>query len=193
MRNAQEMINDADKVLAQHLENIRKDRGDSLEQVSIASGISRATLSRIERGETSPTANVLGRLCSAYRITMSQLLMAVEADTPRLKKFSQAQKWRDPATGFERVALSPPAECFDIEIALGELPVMADIEYGAPPVEGLEQHIVLLIGQLNLTFDGDNYEMEPFDCLSLKLQGVSRFQNKGDEAAKYLIINRKAL
>jgi len=181
-----------DAALSNHLENIRNDRGMSLDMVASASGVSRATLSRIERGETSPTANALGRLCSTYKISMSRLLMAVETDAPRHLKFSDAKKWYDSESGFTRIALSPPAENYDIEVAWGRLPAGADLRYERPPLEGLEQHIILLEGQLHLTFDEEKYEMEPMDCLALKLHGSSQFQNLGDSSAKYLIINSKA-
>jgi DNA-binding XRE family transcriptional regulator len=36
-----------------------------------ASGVSRAMISRIERGEASPTAQLLSRLCAALDLTLS--------------------------------------------------------------------------------------------------------------------------
>ena len=42
------------------------------------SGISRATLSRIENAEVSPTAETLGQLAAVYALPMSQLLSPLE-------------------------------------------------------------------------------------------------------------------
>lgn len=178
-----------DQALANHLENVRHKLGLSLNEVSELSSVSRATLSRIERGQTSPTASVLGRLCSVYAMSMSSLLMAVETDSPRHTVFKNAKKWRDPETGYTRIALSPPTEQYAAQVSLGALPTGAIIEYDKPPMEGLEQHIVLLEGQLTLTFDGQTYLLKPKDCLALKLHGSSCFQNMGDTVAEYLIIN----
>ena len=184
---------DTNAVLAHRLESIRNDKGFSLDELAALTDISRSTLSRIERGETSPTANVLGRLCAVYEITMSQLLSAIEPDLPRHLKFSDAKKWLDSDSGFTRVALSPPAENYNIEVTWGELLVGSGVSYEAPPKEGLEQHLILLEGNLELTFDETSYQMEPMDCLALKLHGASQFRNLGSIPAQYLVINSKTL
>ena len=135
-----------DDALAARLSALRQSAGLTLEDVAESSGISRATLSRIERGDNSPTASALGRLCAAYNVTMSQLLMEVEEDAPRLIARSDAVTWTDPQSGFERTAISPPARGYGIELVWGELPSGATVEYGAPPVPGMEQHIILFDG-----------------------------------------------
>jgi len=186
-------VTSTDYALAKHLEYIRSLHGLSLQEVAIKSGVSRATLSRIERGETSPTANILGKLCSTYKMSMSRLLLALESDAPRHISFDNAAKWRDPESGFTRVALSPPAENYTTELAWGELPEGADLTYDNPPMEGLEQHIVVLKGQLHLTFNSTQFEVNTMDCVALKLHGSSRFRNLGPGNAEYLIVNSKPL
>ncbi|MYM89949.1 helix-turn-helix domain-containing protein, partial [Rugamonas sp. FT82W] len=47
------MRNDIESRLAQRLAALREERALSLDELAAASGISRATLSRLERGETS--------------------------------------------------------------------------------------------------------------------------------------------
>ena len=91
-----------DQRLAARLATLRQQTGWSLDQLAERSGISRATLSRIERGETSPTAALLGRLCTAYGRTMSRLLAEVEADPPALLRRPDQTLWVDPETGFRR-------------------------------------------------------------------------------------------
>ena len=189
MRNIAEYEISSDLALAKHLEKVRNERGLSLDEVAALTGVSRATLSRIERAETSPTANVMGRLCTAYNTSMSRLLMALETDTPRHTRFSDADEWQDSESGFKRRALSPPTENFAVEIAWGSLPVGADLSYQKPPIEGLEQHIFVLKGALSLTFDERHFDLAAMDCLALKLHGASRFRNLGDVEAQYLIIN----
>ncbi|MEN3754975.1 helix-turn-helix transcriptional regulator [Mangrovibacter sp. SLW1] len=62
------------QALAISLRNLRVARGLTLQQLSEHCGVSRASLSRIENGEVSPTADTLGRLASTYSLTISQLL-----------------------------------------------------------------------------------------------------------------------
>jgi transcriptional regulator with XRE-family HTH domain len=173
--------------LAGRLVVLRRGKGLSLDQVALQTDISRATLSRIERAETSPTASVLGRLCAAYGLTMSQLLLGIEEDRPRLLPRADASRWLDPQTGFQRVSVSPPAKGYGIEMLLGELPSKAEIRYATPPVMGLEQHILLFTGELHLQFGEESFVLRPDDCLRVKLFGASRFFNPGPIPARYLI------
>lgn len=178
----------ADDALARRLEVLRQAKGLSLEDVAQRSGVSRATLSRIERGETSPTAHNLGRLCSVYGITLSQLLAPLEEDAPRHTVFAEAQTWRDVETGFERTMISPPAKGYDIQLIWGDLPPGADIAYPFSPSPGIEHHIVLISGELSLTFENKTYAMKPRDCLRVKVYGASRFQNSGTTHATYIVV-----
>ena len=72
----------ADLRLAQRLADLRQQQGWSLEELAQRTGLSRATLSRVERAETSPTASLLNRLCAAYGLNMSRLLSEIEDEPP---------------------------------------------------------------------------------------------------------------
>lgn len=176
-----------DARLAARLATLRQERGWSLEELAGVSGISRATLSRLERGETSPTAALLGRLCTAYGRTMSRLLAEVEAEPPQLIRVARQPLWTDPETGFRRRNVSPPATGFSTELVLGELPAGASIAYDAPPVPNLEHHVTVLDGVLDLTVDEAAHRLEAGDCLRYRLLGGSRFAAPGPLPARYLI------
>lgn len=185
-----------DHRLAQRLESARHQRGLTLDELAARSGVSRATISRIERAETSPTAHVLGRLCPVFGLTISQLLLDTEADAPSLIAASQAPVWADPETGFRRTSLSPPAPGYAVEIVRGELPAGATIAYPHPPIAGLEHHALVLAGTLELAIESATHLLHPHllhagDCLRYRLTGASRFHNPGAKPATYLIVIRR--
>jgi transcriptional regulator with XRE-family HTH domain len=180
-------VNATDERLAARLAALRQQAGWSLEVLAERSGISRATLSRIERAETSPTASLLGRLCTAYGRTMSRLLAEVEADPPSLLHRTDQPLWVDPETGFRRRSVSPPARGYAGEMLEGELPPGAVIAYEAPAVAGLEQHVLMLDGRLDLTVEGQKHRLEPGGCLRFRLFGPTRFACPGPGPARYLI------
>ena len=104
-----ESNNSADMRLAGRLRELRRARSWSLDELSGLSGVSCASLSRIENGEVSPTASVLGRLAGAHRTTISRLLADIEGDAPALVRRDEQSEWVDPATGFRRRSVSPPS------------------------------------------------------------------------------------
>jgi len=177
-----------DRRLAERLTALRVSQGWSLEQLAQLTGISRATLSRVERAETSPTASLLGKLSAAYGLTMSRLLMALEDNPPELIRASQQPVWHDRQTGFERRSVSAPAPGFRAELITGVLKAGATISYDSPPVEGLEQHIWLLEGVLEFTLDSRSYQLEAGDCQRFHLHGASSFHVPGPADARYAIV-----
>jgi transcriptional regulator with XRE-family HTH domain len=94
--------------LAARLATLRREHGWSLDELAARSGISRASLSRLERGETSPTAAMLGRLCTAYGRTMSRLLHEIEANTSPPPP-SRSGPTRKPASSGAASRPPPPA------------------------------------------------------------------------------------
>ncbi len=85
------------------------------------SGVSRSTLSRAERAETSPTASLLNRLCAVYGRTMSQLLSEVEAEPAPVVRAADQPVWQDRASGFVRRSVSPPHAGLRGELVEGRL------------------------------------------------------------------------
>ena len=176
--------------LAERLRAMRRERRWSLDELAARSRVSRATLSRIENGDVSPTASVLGRLAGAHGSTVSRLLADIEAEPPALVARADQPEWVDPATGFRRRSVSPPSLDFDCEVLRCELPAGASIDYPLPPRLGLEHHLYLEEGALELAIEGNVYHLSAGDCLRYKLMGASRFRAVGRRPARYILVLR---
>ncbi len=174
--------------LAGRLETLRRSRGWTLAQLASQCGVSRATLSRLENGEVSPTADVLSRLCSVYEIPMSRLLMMVEDGFTPLVRMEAQKEWTDPDTGFTRRVVSPLSAPLQAEILECHLPPGTTLTYDTAPAKGQEHHLVLLDGALSLTIEGTAHALTPGDCLRYKLEGESVFQTGPDRGARYMLV-----
>lgn len=176
-----------DQLIAQRLKGLRADRGWSLDELARRSNVSRATLSRLENAEVSPTTNVLGKLCAAYGLTMSRLMHMVEDDFAPLIRRSAQSVWTDPRIGFRRCLVSPPAKALAAEALECELEPGASITYDRPPRSGLEHHLILLEGQLDVSVNGQTSTLQPGDCLRYQLFGPSAFATPEQCGARYLL------
>jgi transcriptional regulator with XRE-family HTH domain len=183
------MGDDLDERLAVRLAALRADRGWSLDVLAARAEVSRSTLSRLERGEISPTASLLGRVCAAYEISMSRLLAEVEAESPApVVRRADQPVWRDDADGFTRRVVSPPHAALRAEVVEGTLDPGADIGYDRPTVPGLEQHVWVFDGTLHLTDGETRHELAAGDCLRFRLWSSSRFHNPGRKPVRYAIV-----
>jgi transcriptional regulator with XRE-family HTH domain len=184
-------LHDAEQMetrLAERLAELRVERGWSLDELAGRTGISRSTLLRLERVEISPTASLLNLLCAAYGRTMSWLLAEVESEPPRLVRADRQPVWRDDRSGFTRRSVSPPHAGLRGELVEGVLRPGADISYDEAPVPGLEQHIWVLEGTLEVTTDGVVHEIRTGDCLRFRLWGPARFHCPGPGHVRYALM-----
>jgi len=173
--------------IAQRLSQLRAEQGWSLEALSERTGISRATLSRLERSELSPTAAMLGRLCTAYGWTLSRLMADAEAKPVSLIAAAAQSEWTDPESGYRRKVVSPPAPGLRGELVEVHMPAGASVSFDTAPVPGLEHHLWMLEGALNLEVDGSLFKLNAGDCLRYVLNGPTQFKGLGRRGARYLI------
>jgi transcriptional regulator with XRE-family HTH domain len=178
---------EVDRRIAERLTKLRAEKGWSLEALAERTDISRASLSRIERGELSPTASMLGRLCTAYGWTLSRLMADVETQPPHFIAAIEQAGWSDPESGYRRKAVSPPAAGLRGELVEVHMPPGATVGFDTSPVAGLEHHLWMLEGALTVEVDGSAFKLRAGDTLRYKLSGPSRFHGTGKRDARYLV------
>ena len=84
------IIDDLGTRLAHRLKLERDSRGWSLAELAEASGVSKATISKIERAEVTPTAVILVRLAAAFNLTLAGLMLRAEGQGQRLVALRRA-------------------------------------------------------------------------------------------------------
>jgi transcriptional regulator with XRE-family HTH domain len=173
--------------IADRLKNLRLGRGWSLDELAGHSGVSRATLSRLENSAISPTTGMLSKLCAAYGMTMSRLMQMAEGDFVPLVRRTAQTVWTDTELGFKRRIVSPPARTLAGEVIEGELAPGTRVGYDHVPKPGLEHHLLLLEGQLEIAVGGQSYDLKPGDCLRYQLFGPTAFATPRKTSARYLI------
>ncbi|WP_330356513.1 XRE family transcriptional regulator [Streptomyces chartreusis] len=189
------MSNIVDPLVGQIASRIRTERERrrwTLAQLADASGVSQAMISRIERGESSPTAVVLGKLSAAFQLSVSSLLALAEGardETDGLgevRRHAEAAEWRDPATGYRRRQITSPH--FPAEIAEIRLPAGARVPYPAAAFAFVRQVVWVLDGRLAF-HDGDTvHELDAGDTIELGEPSDRVFANTTDTACRYAVV-----
>src|SRR5215207_8900273 len=96
------LVDELSHRLAHRLRLERDARGWPLADLAARSGVSKATISKIEREEMSPTAVLLVRLAGAFDLTLAGLLLRAEGERERVSRAVDQPVWRDPGTGYWR-------------------------------------------------------------------------------------------
>jgi hypothetical protein len=118
---------------------------------------------------------------------MSQLLSEVEAEPALLVRAAEQAVWEDRASGFVRRSVSPSHSALRGELVEGRLAAGADIAYDRPPVPGLEQHIWVLAGALDVTAQDVEHHLGTGDCLRMRVWGPTRFRCSGPDETRYVL------
>jgi transcriptional regulator with XRE-family HTH domain len=181
-----------DVMLAKRLRRERESRTWTLIDLAARSGVSRAMISKIERGEASPTAALLGRLSAAFELTLSQLFAPPDNQpTGRpesgITRVEEQPLWQDPETGFLRRSLSPPGPGL-LELVWGELPPETEINYPAASLAFIaDQQLVVIGGELSIVLGPTVHALGPGDCLRFGRAEAVTFRNSGVARCRYVI------
>ncbi len=92
--------------LGENVRRIREERGLNLNDVSELTGISKAMLSKIERGESVPTITNVWKIANGLKITLNELAMH-EGEKPEVKRISEMQPFEEESGLFSLYDLFP--------------------------------------------------------------------------------------
>ncbi|KJV30205.1 XRE family transcriptional regulator [Pantoea sp. SM3] len=172
--------------IGQNIKIEREKRGWSLTDLAEQSGVSRAMIHKIERGESSPTATSLARLAGSFAMSMSQLIALTEVQAGTLLRHAQQPVWQDPETGYIRRHVSPGE--IPLDVVSVELPPHTDVPMPAISYLSRRQLIWVLEGTLRFQ-EGDNlFEMNVGDCLELGDPTDCVFSNATDDICRYAVL-----
>ena len=181
----------------------RHARGWPIERLAAASGVSRAMISKIERGESSPTAVVLGKLSAALELSVSELLApgppagnaAAGREPPPgtapprggvVRRADGTPEWRDPDTGYVRRQVSTPR--FPAAVTEVTLPPGARVPYPAGAYAFIAQLVWVLSGQLTLRDGPAEHVLGPGDAFELGEPRPREFRNDGAADCRYVVV-----
>ncbi|CDM55781.1 MULTISPECIES: helix-turn-helix domain-containing protein [Rhizobium] len=182
------MEQELETAIGLRIRKLRIEKNLTLDDLANASGVSRAMISRIERGEASPTASLLARVCAALGLSLSAFF-AEEGEVSPLSRRHDQQVWRDPETGYMRRSVSPPGTASDVDIVDVEFPAGARVSF--PPhaaSNGMTQHIWLFDGEMEMTTGDTVHRLLPGDCLFMPVSEGHVFHNRGNIPARYCVV-----
>jgi transcriptional regulator with XRE-family HTH domain len=158
----------------------------SLRDLAERSGVSAPMLSQVERGETSPTLAVAGRIAGGLELTLSQLLRLDETDGVSVVRVADRRRGGGPRHRYE--VLTPPLPGLRAEVSLHSLaPGASTGEPGDPPMHepGSRETAVVLSGRLRLVCAGVTHDLEPGDAVTFDADLPHHFENPGEEEARF--------
>jgi transcriptional regulator with XRE-family HTH domain len=176
--------------LGERVKELRGRRGLTLEALAERSGVSRAMISKLERGEKNPTLVVAAKLAEGLGVTLSQLVGMEEQREVVVVPREGRMVMRDPETGFERQLLSPTFVGRGVEFVRNEIPEGSTSGEFPPHRKGVAEYVVVERGRLRAILGGEQYLLDEGDAVYFEADVPHRFDNAGEgECSYYLVIS----
>ncbi|GGA41586.1 transcriptional regulator [Dyella nitratireducens] len=166
----------------------------TLEQLAQSSGVSRAMLSKVERGEKSPTIGIASRIARSLQTSLTELTgdQATDGTTVILRR-ADRPIFRDSETGFERHLVSPAKGNGRVEVVYHYLPAGVSTGMLPPFPAGTEKQLVVTLGQLILEFKDSKIHLGPGDSLFFIADVEHGLINATDEPCGYYVVISRQL
>jgi transcriptional regulator with XRE-family HTH domain len=179
--------------LGERVRDLRQGRGLTLDGLAELSGVSRAMISKLERGEKNPTLVVAAKLAEGLGVTLSRLAGMEERREVVVVPRERRMVMRDPETGFERQLLSPNFAGHGVEFIQSRIPEGSTSGEFPPHRRGVEEHVVVERGTLRAVLGGEEYLLREGDAVYFEADVAHRFDNAGEgECSYYLVISARA-
>ena len=156
------------------------------------SGVSRAMISKLERGEKNPTLVVAAKVAEGLGTNLSRLVGVEEKRKIVVVPRGRRMTMLDPETGFERQLLSPSLGGRGVEFMRNVVPEGSTSGEFPPHRRGVEEYLVVERGRLRAVLGGEEYVLEEGDAAYFEADVAHRFDNAGvGECSYYLVIDSK--
>jgi XRE family transcriptional regulator, regulator of sulfur utilization len=178
-------------VIGARIKALRESSSLSLRELALRCGVSAPMLSQVERGETSPTLVVAGKIAAGLDLRLSQLLRLDEEGAVTIVRASERRRGRTSRRGhsFEVMTSEQPGQRAELSrhtLSPGGATGAAD----DPPMHEPGSREVALVesGSVTLVCDGERYELQAGDCVTFDADLPHHFENRTAAGATFLSV-----
>lgn len=169
--------------VGRNLRKLRQDMGISLDKASSMTGVSKAMLGQIERGESSPTISTLWKISTGFKISFTSLLGENSEECEVVKK-EDIEPIIEEDGDMRLYSLFPFEPQSRFELFLIEL--YPNCEHISATHDNVQEEYVLVIdGSVEMRINGKDYKLEKGH--SIKFDGTysHTYKNMGSKKAVF--------
>jgi len=174
---------DLARTVAEKLHQLRRAREWSLDDLSRASGVSRASLWQIETQRSNPSIGVLWKVASGLGLQFSELFGVAGSQVMMLRRAESPVVHSTDGTMESRL-VSPPGGAVGVE--LYELKMLAHSKHqSAAHRAGTREVVTVLSGVLRLWVGSEQHQVAAGDSVAFPADRPHAYENPGQSEARY--------
>lgn len=169
--------------ISYNLAKLRRQKSLTLDKLADLSGVSKAMISQIERGDSNPTVNVLWKIAAALHVPFGQLLND-ERPPVKLVRHASCKSFASDDASMHLLPLfsfdeEKHCEIFSVVLA-------AQANHHAPAREAdSEEYVLLNEGTLEVEVKGETYTLHPGDAIRFHSDSPHQYRNPAIAPARF--------
>jgi transcriptional regulator with XRE-family HTH domain len=164
--------------LARNVRELRQARGVTQEQMAKLAGLPRATWSNLESGGGNPTLTVLHAVCSAFQVSLEEIVAEARASAHLYPSGTLPVRTR----GDVQVSSLLPDKIPGVQIERLELPIGSRM-IGVPHTPGTREYLTCECGEIELVASGETFRISAGDVLVFRGDQRHSYANVGRRVA----------
>ena len=178
---------EVDKIIAANLKRLREERNLSLSQLAARSGLSKVTLSQLERGGANPTINNIWKIANALGVPYTSLLDSSSQGAAVIRREELSAQESE---GGQCRVLCYYASSAERNFEWFRLELNAGGSYtSVGHRDRALEYVIVQSGTLRLGTQGQEYTLRAGDAVSFKASAPHTYSSEGGEAVTAYIIN----
>ncbi|QHT58534.1 helix-turn-helix domain-containing protein [Paenibacillus lycopersici] len=172
--------------LGKNLKGVRQARGLSLDKVAELTGVSKAMLGQIERGETSPTISTIWKIANGLRLSFTSLIEKPPAEVAVIER-QDIEPLLEEDGRFRSYPMFPfdPSKKFEV--------YAVEMDEGSTHVSeahspGVEEYVMVSSGLLVIDIQDNSYHVPAGDAVRFAADQPHIYRNAGEGLLRYQAI-----
>lgn len=181
-------MDNLNNIISENLKEVRGCRKLSYDKLSEITGVSKAMLSQIERGQSAPSVAILWKIATGLKIPFTALVEKKNLCPLIVRKSEACLIQSNDLKGISTYTLFNYDSNHSFEILMVSLAPGYN-HISEPHSQGVEEYIIVTVGKLIITIDGIEYSLETGDAIKFHSNVTHSYSNPTNENIVFQSIN----
>ena len=180
------IMTDLTPIIGNNLNQLRRQKALSLDKLAELSGVSKAMIGQIERGESNPTVNTLWKIAAGLRVPFGKLIDTGKP-TAEIVRMADLEPIQDDDHGTTLYMLFSENQEKRFELFSVVLSPHG-VHHADPHEEGSEEYLVLTDGNLDVAVGSETYSLNQGDAIRFQADRPHSYRNTTDREVRFQTI-----
>jgi transcriptional regulator with XRE-family HTH domain len=178
-------VHQVNQYLATTLKKLRQEKSWSLDRAASETGVSKAMLGQIERGESSPTIATMWKISTGFNRSLSSFLEPpIDANCGTIIRAATEQQTSLASENAPIASIFPYEEHFSFEMF--ELTLLPGYQrLSEPHIQGTTEHIIVISGVMELLIEGEWVELAKGSAIRFSADKPHGYRNRSPLSAVF--------